>query len=86
MLLGAIGEEAQHLVSIDWYRQNFVALLNVIIIDVVLAGDNAIIVGLAASRVAPGDAQQGDLLGHRRRGRSAHRVCRAHHQLLPSSA
>jgi YjbE family integral membrane protein len=38
---------------IDWLAQNLVALTNVIIIDVVLAGDNAIIVGLAASRVAP---------------------------------
>ena len=38
---------------IDWLSQNLVALLNVIVIDVVLAGDNAIIVGLAASRVAP---------------------------------
>jgi YjbE family integral membrane protein len=36
---------------IDWLHLNFVALINVIIIDVVLAGDNAIIVGLAASRV-----------------------------------
>ncbi|WP_072374639.1 TerC family protein [Hyphomicrobium sp. NDB2Meth4] len=50
-LLGVIAEEAQHLVSIDWYRQNFVPLLNIIMIDLVLAGDNAIIVGLAASRV-----------------------------------
>ena len=33
--------------------QNLVALTQVIIIDIVLAGDNAIIVGLAASRVAP---------------------------------
>jgi YjbE family integral membrane protein len=38
---------------IDWLQLNFVALVNVIVIDVVLAGDNAIIVGLAASRVAP---------------------------------
>src|SRR5437660_3843093 len=38
---------------IDWLQLNLVALLNVIVIDVVLAGDNAIIVGLAASRVAP---------------------------------
>ena len=50
-LLGIIAEEAQHLFSIDWYRQNFVALVNIIMIDLVLAGDNAIIVGLAASRV-----------------------------------
>ena len=38
---------------IDWLQLNLVSLLNVIVIDVVLAGDNAIIVGLAASRVAP---------------------------------
>jgi YjbE family integral membrane protein len=38
---------------IDWLTGNIVALVNVIIIDVVLAGDNAIVVGLAASRVAP---------------------------------
>ena len=37
---------------IDWQEQ-IIALLQVIMIDVVLAGDNAIIVGLAASRVAP---------------------------------
>ncbi len=37
---------------IDWLQLNLVALVNVILIDVVLAGDNAIIVGLAASRVA----------------------------------
>ena len=36
---------------LDWLQLNFVPLINVIIIDVVLAGDNAIIVGLAASRV-----------------------------------
>jgi YjbE family integral membrane protein len=38
---------------IEWLSANLVALFNVIVIDVVLAGDNAIIVGLAASRVAP---------------------------------
>jgi YjbE family integral membrane protein len=37
---------------IEWLELNLVALVHVIIIDVVLAGDNAIIVGLAASRVA----------------------------------
>jgi YjbE family integral membrane protein len=36
---------------IEWLQLNSVALLNVIVIDVVLAGDNAIVVGLAASRV-----------------------------------
>ena len=37
----------------DWLTQDLIALVNVIIIDVVLAGDNAVVVGLAASRVAP---------------------------------
>jgi YjbE family integral membrane protein len=36
-----------------WLQEEFFALLNVIMIDVVLAGDNAIVVGMAASRVAP---------------------------------
>jgi YjbE family integral membrane protein len=36
-----------------WFAQHWVALFNVIAIDVVLAGDNAIVVGLAASQVAP---------------------------------
>jgi YjbE family integral membrane protein len=38
---------------IEWLQLNSTALLQVIVIDVVLAGDNAVIVGLAASRVAP---------------------------------
>jgi YjbE family integral membrane protein len=36
----------------DWLTENAIALFNVILIDVMLAGDNAIVVGLAASRVA----------------------------------
>lgn len=50
-LLSTFFEEAGHLLSPEWYRQNFFALTNIIMIDLVLAGDNAIIVGLAASRV-----------------------------------
>ncbi len=38
---------------IEWLSQNWLPLTNVIMIDLVLAGDNAIIVGLAASQVAP---------------------------------
>jgi YjbE family integral membrane protein len=53
VMLGAFTYELSNLLSLDWYRQNFVALLNVTMIDIVLAGDNAIVVGLAASRVAP---------------------------------
>jgi YjbE family integral membrane protein len=37
----------------DLLHAELAALLQVIVIDVVLAGDNAIVVGLAASRVAP---------------------------------
>jgi YjbE family integral membrane protein len=37
----------------DLLQAELTALLQVIVIDVVLAGDNAIVVGLAASRVAP---------------------------------
>lgn len=52
-MLAAAEAELENLVSIDWWQQNFIALLNIAMIDLVLAGDNAIIVGLAASRVAP---------------------------------
>jgi YjbE family integral membrane protein len=52
-MVSTLAHEAGNLVSVDWYHQNGVALLNIIMIDLVLAGDNAIIVGLAASRVAP---------------------------------
>lgn len=38
---------------VAWFALNGLALANVIMIDVVLAGDNAIVVGLAASQVAP---------------------------------
>jgi YjbE family integral membrane protein len=48
----ALAELAQ-LGSVAWWTANAVPLLNVIMIDLVLAGDNAIVVGLAASRVAP---------------------------------
>ena len=48
-----IGVEFSHLISPQWYIDNYAALLQIIMIDVVLAGDNAIVVGLAASRVRP---------------------------------
>lgn len=52
-LAQAIAVEFQHLFSPHWYIDNWSALLQIIMIDVVLAGDNAIVVGLAASRVRP---------------------------------
>jgi len=45
--------EFDKLISPQWYTANLAALGQIIMIDVVLAGDNAIVVGLAASRVAP---------------------------------
>lgn len=49
----AVAVELQHLFSPQWYVDNWPALAQIIMIDVVLAGDNAIVVGLAASRVRP---------------------------------
>ncbi len=51
-MLVSFEAELENLFSADWYRANWVPLVNIIMIDVVLAGDNAIIVGLAASRVS----------------------------------
>ncbi len=51
-MLEAFTTELGALLTPSWWQLNSVALLNVIMIDVVLAGDNAIVVGLAASRVA----------------------------------
>jgi YjbE family integral membrane protein len=44
--------EAMSVVTPDWWRTNWDELVKIIMIDVVLAGDNAIVVGLAASRVS----------------------------------
>ena len=50
----ALLTELYSFMTAGWWQQNWAALINIIMIDVVLAGDNAIVVGLAASRVAPG--------------------------------
>lgn len=52
MIVPAIAE-LTNLLSPAWWQANFAPLLNVMMIDLVLAGDNAIVVGLAASRVDP---------------------------------
>lgn len=49
----AMIELAQHGVVVDWFREYFDDLVKVFLIDITLAGDNAIVVGLAASQVAP---------------------------------
>ncbi len=48
-----VAELAQHGLIVDWFRDHFADLVKVFLIDVTLAGDNAIVVGLAASQVAP---------------------------------
>lgn len=53
IILNTFASEASKLLTFEWYRENFFALLNITMIDIVLAGDNAIVVGLAASRVSP---------------------------------
>ncbi len=52
-LLNEILVEIGHLTSPTWWQSNAVALFNILIIDLTLAGDNAIVVGMAASRVHP---------------------------------
>ena len=44
--------ETMSVVTPEWWRTNWDELVKIIMIDVVLAGDNAIVVGLAASRVS----------------------------------
>lgn len=41
------------LLSPEWWRLHWVALFNILLIDLTLAGDNAIVVGMAASKVHP---------------------------------
>ena len=50
MIAGFLAEASQML-SPDWWRTHAVALFNILMIDLTLAGDNAIVVGMAASRV-----------------------------------
>jgi YjbE family integral membrane protein len=52
-LLATLAVEIGHMVSPEWWRTHAVALFNILIIDLTLAGDNAIVVGMAASRVSP---------------------------------
>jgi len=52
-MLEALFTEIAHLTSPSWWAANAVPLFNILIIDLTLAGDNAIVVGMAASRVHP---------------------------------
>ena len=50
-LLNVLSVEIGHMLSPEWWRTHSVALFNILMIDLTLAGDNAIVVGMAASRV-----------------------------------
>ncbi|MGL4397589.1 MAG: TerC family protein [Hyphomicrobium sp.] len=52
-LLSVLSVEIGHLFSPEFWRTHAVALFNILMIDLTLAGDNAIVVGMAASRVHP---------------------------------
>lgn len=51
--LSALLTEIGHLLSPDWWQANLIPLFNILMIDLTLAGDNAIVVGMAAARVEP---------------------------------
>ncbi|HET6389066.1 TerC family protein [Hyphomicrobium sp.] len=50
-LISTLVTDIGYLVTPDWWRTHWVALFNILMIDLTLAGDNAIVVGMAASRV-----------------------------------
>ena len=50
-LLNVLSVEIGHMLSPEWWRTHSMALFNILMIDLTLAGDNAIVVGMAASRV-----------------------------------
>ncbi|SFV32604.1 TerC family protein [Hyphomicrobium facile] len=50
-LFSTLVTDVGYLVSPQWWRTHAVALFNILMIDLTLAGDNAIVVGMAASRV-----------------------------------
>lgn len=52
-LFSILSVEIGHMMSPEWWQANWVALFNILMIDLTLAGDNAIVVGMAASRVRP---------------------------------
>ena len=53
MDLAGLANEIAQLGTAGWWVANWDALIKILIIDLTLAGDNAIVVGLAASQVAP---------------------------------
>lgn len=52
-MLSTLVTDIGYLLSPQWWRTHSVPLFNILMIDLTLAGDNAIVVGMAASRVQP---------------------------------
>lgn len=52
-MMTELAVEIEHVLSPTWWQTHWVALFNILMIDLTLAGDNAIVVGMAASRVRP---------------------------------
>ncbi|MFN0218278.1 MAG: TerC family protein [Hyphomicrobium sp.] len=50
-LFAVLSAEVGHMLSAEWWRTHWVAMINILMIDLTLAGDNAIVVGMAASKV-----------------------------------
>jgi YjbE family integral membrane protein len=53
MDIGTLLTEVGQMTTAGWWRTNWDELFKIILIDITLAGDNAIVVGMAASQVAP---------------------------------
>ncbi|AGK58025.1 integral membrane protein TerC [Hyphomicrobium denitrificans 1NES1] len=52
-LMSTLATDISYLLSPHWWQTHSVPLFNILMIDLTLAGDNAIVVGMAASRVQP---------------------------------
>jgi YjbE family integral membrane protein len=52
-LIDTLVTDIELLLSPQWWQTHWAALFNVLLIDLTLAGDNAIVVGMAASKVHP---------------------------------
>jgi YjbE family integral membrane protein len=52
-LMSVLATDIGHIVSPHWWQTHWVALFNILMIDLTLAADNAIVVGMAAARVEP---------------------------------
>ena len=63
IMLNTFASEASKLLTFEWYRENFFALLNITMIDIVLAGDNAIVVGALAAGLPPDQRRKVILIG-----------------------